>query len=149
MKRDPKPLQELMERALGRPELVNQVRARRVYEKWSEIVGETLAKKCAPSRYEAGTIWITVSGASWAQELRMHKRELLEKLNEHDGIFKELRFVVGKIETPSDKSDERKVNQIEPEKVDVEFHVPEIEEVGRRALGKMKAVSKKGNVGAD
>lgn len=149
MKQDPQPLRELMERALGRPELVRQVRARRVYEKWSEIVGETLVRKCAPTRFKAGTLWITVSGASWAQELRMHKHELLEKLNEHERVFKELRFVVGKVEPVRDKSSDPSDAEIKPHDVDVRFEVAEIEEAARRALGKMKAVFRRGDVEAD
>lgn len=135
--------------ALARPELINQLRARRVLERWEQIVGDPLFRKSSPARFEHGTLWITVSGASWAQELRMHKGELLEKLNAYDRVFRDLRFVVGKVEQPRKISKEQSNVGLEPEEVSVEFHVPELEAVARRALGRMKRASKRGDVEAD
>ncbi len=129
----------------GRPEIVRLVRARRVWARWSEVVGEALATKCAPSRFATGTLWIKVSGASWAQEMRMQKKLLLAKLNAIENVFEDLRFEVGSVDAQVVESDA--VHEpIEPEEVDVQFKVAEFEEVGRRVLGKMKALSRKRNV---
>lgn len=79
----------------------------------------------------------------------MHKGELLEKLNAYDRVFRDLRFVVGKVEQPRKISKEQSNVGLEPEEVSVEFHVPELEAVARRALGRMKRASKRGDVEAD
>ncbi|MCW5946242.1 MAG: DUF721 domain-containing protein [Fimbriimonadales bacterium] len=149
MSRDPKRLQDVMSAALGRPELVKLVRAHRIWAHWSEVVGENLAKKCSPEKFESGTLFVTVSSASWAQELRMHKQELLEKLNRIENVFDDIRFTVGAVVQPSEVADSNEFGALEPESIDVTFEVSEIEEVGRRALGKMKALRRIQDVAED
>lgn len=99
MANEPKPLNEVLGRALGRPEVVRLAKALRAMEGWVECVGPLLAKKSKPTRFANGTLWVTVTSASWAQELGMRRRELLSRLNRvSDGAFQDIRLVVGSIQ---------------------------------------------------
>lgn len=149
MNKDLRRLQDVLAAALGRPELVRLVRARKVWAQWQEVVGDNLAKKCAPEKFESGTLFVTVSSASWAQELRMHKQELLEKLNRIENVFDDIRFTVGEVIHSIDVADSKEIGALEPESIDVTFEISEIEEVGRRALGKMKALRRMQDVAED
>lgn len=83
--------------ALSRDEVLRMARAQRVLRRWSEIVGAGLASRSAPERYDHGTVWVAVTGASWAQELRMLKAEILARMTQMSGeigLFRDVRFGV-------------------------------------------------------
>lgn len=79
--------------SLQRPELLRAARAQTVLRHWPEVVGEFLASKCVPDNYDHGTLWIAATGSAWAQEIRMQKNEIVQKLNEFAGenLFDNLR----------------------------------------------------------
>src|SRR5688572_33369705 len=76
---------------------MRKARAQRILRRWEEAVGKGLASKSWPDRYERGTVWVAVQGSAWAQELRMIKDRILEKLSEmagEPGLFVDVRFGV-------------------------------------------------------
>lgn len=90
-------LSQMMESALGRDEVVRAGRAQIVLQQWDEIVGVSLAQRSHPDRYSRGTVWVAVSGSAWAQELRMAKDTILERLRDRGGdasLFIDVRFGV-------------------------------------------------------
>lgn len=89
-----KRLNEMLEGAVGRPEMLRQSRAQRVMRLWREVVGEGIAVHCVPDKYDKGVLWLAASGSAWAQEIRLKKDELLLKLNEAAGeeLFRDLRI---------------------------------------------------------
>jgi predicted nucleic acid-binding Zn ribbon protein len=92
-----KALDRLLAPALGRDEIVRTARALRVLRSWRSLVGETLGDRSCPDRYERGTVFVAVEGSAWAQELRLSKPQILERLSEVSGdptIFTDLRFGV-------------------------------------------------------
>lgn len=83
--------------AIGREEVIRAARAHKVLRDWPLIVGEDLASRSFPDRYDHGTVWVAVTGSAWAQELRMQKDQILEKLTEkaaEPGLFVNIRFGV-------------------------------------------------------
>lgn len=87
----------LIANALGREEVLRIVQARLAFREWSEVVGEFLAERSHPDRYERGTIWVAVEGSAWAQELRMIRDTILERLRARSGrsdLFQDIRFGV-------------------------------------------------------
>lgn len=83
--------------AIEAKEVVRTARAQRVLRHWDEIVGKTLAERSRPDRVERGTVWVSVQGAAWAQELRMMREIILSRLRAHGGdpeLFKDIRFGV-------------------------------------------------------
>ena len=60
-------------------------------------MGELLATKSVPDRYDKGTVWVATQGSAWAQELRLMKPQLLERMEAmagERGMFVDVRFGV-------------------------------------------------------
>jgi hypothetical protein len=94
--------------AIGREEVLKAGRAMRVLRRWPEVVGEAMAARSAPERYDRGTVWIAVTGSAWAQELRMSKGIILNKLHglaHENGLFQDLRFGVRPLPEPVPEED--------------------------------------------
>ncbi len=88
---------QMLRPALGRDEVLRTGRALKILRDWSKIVGEAMATRSIPDRYHKGIVWVAVEGSSWAQELRMQKEQILEKLQEKSpevGLFLNIRFGV-------------------------------------------------------
>ena len=133
----------LLAKALGRKEVFERLEARRIVKRWQEAVGEHLAARSAPEKFEHGVLTIAVSSAPWAQELRLRKAELLQRLNETAGrdLFEDLRFAV---RMPDKSISAVAVTETyEPEAIDIEVSIPEIEDVVKRALGRHRAASRR------
>lgn len=101
----------ILKDALGRDEILRAARAKRAFLHWPDVVGEAMARRSAPDRYERGTIWVAVQGSAWAQELRMIRDRILTRLGEIAGeknLFTDIRFgvrpfsPVEKIEDPAE-----------------------------------------------
>jgi predicted nucleic acid-binding Zn ribbon protein len=88
-----KKLNQLLPDAIGRQEVLRASRAQSVLRSWATVVGPVLAERCQPDRYDNGTVWISVQGAAWAQEIRLMKPIILQRLNTLAGsmIFHDLR----------------------------------------------------------
>lgn len=83
--------------AVGRDEVLRTAKAQQILREWPEIVGEGLASRSRPDRYSKGTVWVAVQGSAWAQELRMRKDMILERLRTRSGdhaLFTDVRFGV-------------------------------------------------------
>ncbi|MEI6512886.1 MAG: DUF721 domain-containing protein [bacterium] len=63
---------------------------------WGELVGPQIANASRPLRIKNDIVVIAVPSSVWAQELRFHTTELLERLNARVGeqYFKQIRFEV-------------------------------------------------------
>jgi predicted nucleic acid-binding Zn ribbon protein len=98
-----KKLRQVLPEAIGREEVLRMARAQRILRGWPEIVGEALAKRSHPDRYERGTVWVAVQGSAWAQELRMIKHDLVDRLQARagePGLFTDIRFGVRPLPKP-------------------------------------------------
>ncbi|HWD37439.1 MAG TPA: DUF721 domain-containing protein [Fimbriimonas sp.] len=81
-------------------ELVRLGHAQTLFKQWEEIVGPGLAQRSWPDRYGKGVVWVAVQGSAWAQELRLRKEMILERLRAASGdpaMFKDVRFGVRKL----------------------------------------------------
>ncbi len=75
-------------------------RAQSVLRDWDLIVGPGLAERSWPDRYDRGVVWVAVKGSAWAQELRLMKEVILERLRARggqSGLFLDVRFGVRKL----------------------------------------------------
>lgn len=83
--------------ALGRDEVMRAAKAQKILRDWEAIVGKPLALRSQPDKYHRGTVWVAVEGSAWAQELRMIKDRILERLGNAAGdstLFVQIRFGV-------------------------------------------------------
>ena len=79
------------------PDLLRVARAQAALRQWDLVVGDHLASRSWPDRFERGTVWVAVEGSAWAQELRMRKDQILYRLAEISGepdLFRQIRFGV-------------------------------------------------------
>lgn len=91
-----KRITDLLMAAVDRPEVIRAARANHALRHWDDVVGPAMAKNLQPERYDRGTVWVAATGSSWAQELRLCKDEVVERLNQHAGdtLFRDLRVGV-------------------------------------------------------
>jgi len=92
-----KGLDRLLTPAIGRDEVVRTAMAKRALRHWEEVVGEGLSARSWPDRYDRGVVFVAVEGSAWAQELRLAKPRILERLRSQAGdptLFTDLRFGV-------------------------------------------------------
>ncbi|MFA5509594.1 MAG: DUF721 domain-containing protein [Candidatus Cloacimonetes bacterium] len=50
-----------------------------LYQNWKDVVGELLAQKSYPLRFQDGILYVAVENNSWQQELLLHKEEIIFK----------------------------------------------------------------------
>ncbi len=92
--------------AVGNDEVIRASKAFKILRDWSSIVGDAMAQRSFPDRYDHGTVWVAVEGSAWAQELRMRRDQILEKLKEKSGdptLFINMRFGVRPLPKPEIK----------------------------------------------
>jgi predicted nucleic acid-binding Zn ribbon protein len=90
-------MSRLLGQAVNRSEVLRAAKAQKILRNWPDIVGEQMASRSQPDRYDRGTVWIAVNGSAWAQELRMASETILERLRVDSGdptLFRSLRFGV-------------------------------------------------------
>ncbi len=88
---------QMLPAAIEQAEVLRIARAQAILRHWPEVVGPLLAERSWPDRFSKGTVWVAVQGSAWAQELRMMKDVILERLAKRagdDGLFKDVRFGV-------------------------------------------------------
>jgi predicted nucleic acid-binding Zn ribbon protein len=87
----------MLGQAIGREEVLRMARAQAVLRDWTAIVGPQMATRSHPDRFDRGTVWVAVEGSAWAQELRMIKDVILQRLEQkagESGLFLDVRFGV-------------------------------------------------------
>jgi hypothetical protein len=98
-------LQSMLGQAIGREEVLRMARAQKVLRDWAEIVGPGMATRSYPDRFDRGTVWVAVEGSAWAQELRMIKDVILDRLEQRageTGLFLDIRFGVRPLPKPEE-----------------------------------------------
>jgi len=132
-------VQDVLPKAVEQAEALRGARAQNALRAWETIVGPVLAQKSWPDRYGNGTVWVAVEGSAWAQELRMMRETILDRLRERSGepaLFKAVRFGVRPLpERPL------VVEETEPEPAaspDEEYRHLSIREIARRRLEKLR-----------
>ena len=69
----------LLVRSLG---IEHQVEQYKIFDIWTEVVGEQVAKVATPQRIHNGILIVSVSNAPWRSELTFRKKEILEKIHQ-------------------------------------------------------------------
>ncbi|HOV16630.1 MAG TPA: DUF721 domain-containing protein [Candidatus Cloacimonadota bacterium] len=64
---------------------------------WRDIVGDLLAERSYPRKYEHHVLFVEVSNPTWMQELILTKEDLIKRLNERlDLQVNDIIFLIGK-----------------------------------------------------
>lgn len=75
------PLRNILPKPLQRLGLVEQVKLKRVWRAWLEVIGSHITQYARPVRLNQQTLVIRVSEQAWLQELTFHRDRFLVKLN--------------------------------------------------------------------
>ena len=59
----------------------------RLREVWADIVGEKMASKTTPYRYEGGVLYIRVRSHVWAQEIHFEMERIKRGIESRTGII--------------------------------------------------------------
>ncbi|MGV3617324.1 MAG: DUF721 domain-containing protein [Fimbriimonas sp.] len=145
-----KKVDKVLHKAVTHDEALRSARAQAALREWDEIVGEALAKRSRPDRYGRGTVWVACTGSAWAQEMRMRKETILQRLRERSGepsLFIDIRFGVRPLPTRYDEDEgpppptsppvESAEEEKEPEG-ERSLQVMSIREIAQRRLARMR-----------
>ncbi|MBI5217013.1 MAG: DUF721 domain-containing protein [Ignavibacteriae bacterium] len=77
----PKQLGGVLESVIQNLGLGQRLKKAEALDRWSEIVGEQIARVTVPVRVEGDTLVVHVTSSVWRNELVFLKRELITKIN--------------------------------------------------------------------
>lgn len=129
-------VRQVLPAAMENKEILRAARAQAAMRRWPEVVGVMLAGRSHPDRFGRGTVWVAVEGSAWAQELRMMKEKILQKLNDvsgEPGLFTDVRFGVRPLPKQDSVVEEMAVTAENEERKELS-----IREIAERRLAKWK-----------
>ena len=95
-----KRIDRVLDFAFDQKEIVKAAKVGQALRRWDEIVGEELARRSWPDRYESGTVYVAAAGSAWSQELRMKKTVIMDRIAQMLGtraLVADVRFGVRKL----------------------------------------------------
>lgn len=97
-------LQSLFEK--GNSPLSEQFVRWKLWSRWSEYVGASLADQCEPVGYFRGTLWIWVKNSTWLQQLVFLKNDMRTNINQRLQLnyVLEIRFTTNRREVPQSEN---------------------------------------------
>lgn len=97
MSAHPRPLSELLQQALEQSPLQTGVRRQAALTKWAEVVGPENARHSRAVSLNGGTLLVQAESSVWAQELALHRTQILTRLNALLGedVVNDIRFHTG------------------------------------------------------
>jgi hypothetical protein len=90
---------ELVDSLLGNSQHGPEARKHRVITEWRTLVGDRIAKRTSPDRFDEGLLWVRVANSAWMHQLSFIKDDLLERINTGLGgpaLVTDIRFHLGK-----------------------------------------------------
>lgn len=93
-------LQKLFEK--GDTPLSGQFVRWKLWSRWSEFVGNSVAAQCEPVSYFRGTLWIWVKNSTWHQQMVFIKNDMIKNINERLQMeyVTEIKFTLNKRDIP-------------------------------------------------
>lgn len=99
-------LQSLFEN--GKSPLSEQFMRWKLWAKWEEVVGPTIAKNAEPVGFQRGVLYVWVRNSSWMQQMIFMKDQIRDTINQKfdNNFVKYIRFTLDRHEVPQgDESD--------------------------------------------
>lgn len=87
----------------GKSALSQQFIRWKLWNKWSEVVGATIAANTEPVGYQHRVLWVWVKSSTWMQQLIFMKSHIIENINKFAGhqYIKDIRFTMNRREIPN------------------------------------------------
>ncbi|QGK71914.1 DUF721 domain-containing protein [Allosaccharopolyspora coralli] len=82
--RDPQPLGRIASRIAGERGWSDKLAGGRVFDRWASLVGEDIAEHTTPVTLTDGELTVQAESTAWATQLRLLRRQLLQRIA--DGV---------------------------------------------------------------
>ncbi|UXR64244.1 DUF721 domain-containing protein [Bdellovibrio bacteriovorus] len=113
-------LQSLFEN--GKSPLSEQFMRWKLWAKWDEVVGPTIAKNAEPVGFQRGVLYVWVRNSSWMQQMIFMKDPIRDTINQkfQNNFVKYIKFTLDRREVPTqDQTDFKEmISKIAPENDD-------------------------------
>ncbi len=76
-----KNLGESLQELLKQFNLEKPYKRSKVFDLWSDVVGERMAAKTNPIRVEHGTLYVQVESSAWRNEVQYYKNQIKSEIN--------------------------------------------------------------------
>lgn len=88
------PIGNILDEVVGQLNIGNRLKVSSIFNHWTEIVGEQIGKKSKPQSLRGNTLQISVTSSTWANELNLMSRTLIDKINKYVGaeVVEKIRF---------------------------------------------------------
>jgi predicted nucleic acid-binding Zn ribbon protein len=83
--REPTRLGDVLEAAMARLPLADELVNYPIWSEWTTLVGAVVAGHTRPKRLRRGVLVVDVDGPEWMHQLRYLKRDLCQRLNDRLG----------------------------------------------------------------
>ncbi|QDK46862.1 DUF721 domain-containing protein [Bdellovibrio sp. HCB185ZH] len=95
-------LQSLFEN--GKSPLSEQFMRWKLWAKWEEVVGPTIAKNAEPVGFQRGVLYVWVRNSSWMQQMIFLKDQIRDTINEkfENNFVRYIKFTLDRREVPQD-----------------------------------------------
>jgi len=92
--KDPENIGNIIGSVVDEMGIKRKLDASNIFNHWEEIAGKEIAKRSRLKRLDNMTLYISVTSATWANELSLMSEELAKKINSFAGqeIVKKVRF---------------------------------------------------------
>ena len=143
----PVSIAEALEGARGTAKIRERMKDWRLWERWDELIGPSIAAHARPTRWQGKALILRVDSSAWMQELSYLKVQLLSKLKEQfpaSGID-EIRLELGELPPAPKRVQGAQRIEMRPlcgdEREFIERSVeriadPELKEAARRAMSR-------------
>lgn len=86
----------------------------KLWMKWGEIVGPTIAQYTEPVALQRGVLWLWVKNSTWMQQMTFMKEDIRRTINDKMGneTVKILRFTLDRREVPSSEADQEQIRRM-------------------------------------
>jgi len=97
----PVPLESILSRALQRANIDINPDLFKLWTRWPDLVGPTIAENAKPAVIKKGMLIVHVTSTPWIQQLQYLKEDIIEKLNRELGEerIEDVRFKIGPIDS--------------------------------------------------
>lgn len=85
----------------------------KLWARWGEIVGETIAKSSEPVAFSRGTLWIWVSNSAWMQQMIFMREDMRKTINSKIGVefVRTIRLTLDRREVPSNNEEQEAIRE--------------------------------------
>lgn len=105
----PQPLGDLLEGLVGQHGWAQRLRGVTVFDRWEQLVGPQLARKCEPVRLAGGRLVVRAATQAWATQVRYLVPTLRRRADEvlEPGLIAHVDVIVGPLEGTHADGDDR------------------------------------------